>query len=203
MKKKKNFLYNLLVNSYFYNFSQLVMGATTFRKKYVESLKIKKKAKILDIGCGTGSIVSYLNNQEYYGYDINFHNIRFAKKKYGNKGIFKCKRFTNQEAKNLPKFNLIFLFGVIHHLNDFEVLRLLKILKKSLNKKNGVICSIDGVKEKKQSIIAKFFLDNDRGKFVRKKNEYISLIKKVFRSIKTNITHTKIMPYTYLTMKIK
>ena len=75
MLKIKNFLYSLLLNPNFYNFFQHLLGATAFRKKFIENLFIKKNAKILDIGCGTSTLIKFLNEPDYYGYDINSKNI--------------------------------------------------------------------------------------------------------------------------------
>ena len=64
MSEKKGNFYSLLLNSYFYNFSQYIVGATAFRKKFIENLNIKKNAKILDIGCGTSTVLKFLNEPE-------------------------------------------------------------------------------------------------------------------------------------------
>ena len=74
--------FKLLSNPQVYNLSQFIFGATTFRRKFVENLKIKKSAKILDIGCGPSKILEYLDEPVYYGYDTNPHCIKYAKKKY-------------------------------------------------------------------------------------------------------------------------
>lgn len=202
MSEKKGSFYSLLLNSHFYNFSQYIVGATSFRKKFIENLNVKKGAKVLDIGCGTSTIIKFLNEPEYYGYDINTDNINFCKKKFGNLGNFYNKAFTKKELNHLPKFDYIFLFGFIHHLNDDSVSSLLKILKLSLND-NGCICSIDGVLEEKQNPIARFLISKDRGEFVRTKENYIKLVKDIFFSLETEIIHWKFFPYTYMTMIMK
>lgn len=202
MSEKYSYFYKLLLNSRIYNFSQYILGATNFRKNFIESLKIKKKANILDIGCGTSVILNYLNEPNYYGYDINPDNIEYAKKRYGNRGVFVNKFFSDKEINKLPKFDFIFLFGFIHHLNDDQIIKLLKLLKKCL-KKDGSICSIDGVFVEKQNFIAKFLIRGDRGNFVRTKEGYIKLTKDIFFSLKTEIIHWKFFPYTYMTMIMK
>ena len=202
MAEKKNNIYKLLTNSYFYNFTQFILGATNFRKQYIYNLKIKKNSTILDIGSGTSTILNYLDNPKYYAYDINHSNIEFAKKKFGRKGVFKNKKFTNKEIINLPKFDYIFLFGVIHHMSNEEVTKLLKMLKRCL-KTDGCLCSIDGVYLKKQNFLAKYLLKKDRGKHVRTKSEYNKIVNKSFTFLKTKIVHWKLFPYTYITIKMK
>ncbi len=202
MLKMKIFFYSLLSNPNFYNFTQHLLGASAFRKKFIENLFIKKNAKILDIGCGTSTVIKFLNEPEYYGYDISSKNINFCKKKFGNLGNFYNKVFTKDELIHLPKFDYIFLFGFIHHINDNDVISLFKILKLCL-KPNGYICTIDGVLEKKQNSIARFLISRDRGQFVRTKESYIKLTKDIFFSLKTEIIHWKFFPYTYMTMIMK
>ena len=202
MSEKKGNFYSLLLNSYFYNFSQYIVGATAFRKKFIEKLNIKKNAKILDVGCGTSTVLKFLNEPEYYGYDVNIDNINYSRKKYGNLGNFYNKVFTEKELNHLPKFDYIFLFGFIHHLNDNDIISLLKILKYSLNE-SGCICSIDGVFEPKQNPLARFLISKDRGQFVRTKEGYINLTKDIFFSLETEIIHWKFFPYTYMTMIMK
>ena len=80
MSEKYTYFYKLLFNSRIYNFSQYILGASIFRKNFIKSLNIQKNANILDIGCGTSTILSYLNEPNYYGYDINSDNIEYAKK---------------------------------------------------------------------------------------------------------------------------
>ena len=202
MSEKHKNIYSFLLNSYFYNFLQSILGATNFRKKFIKDLNIKKNAKILDIGSGTSIILKFLNEPTYYGYDVNSNNIDYAKKKFGDKGIFYNKPFTKEEVTKLPKFDYIFLFGFIHHVNDEEILKLLKLLKTCLSK-DGCVCSIDGVIEKNQNPIAKFLILKDRGKFVRTKESYIKIAKKIFSKVDTSIIHWKLFPYTYMTMIMK
>ena len=54
------------------------------------------------------TILSYLNEPNYYGYDINSDNIEYAKK-FGNRGVFENKPFSENEINKLPKFNFIFV----------------------------------------------------------------------------------------------
>ena len=202
MSEKYTYFYKLLFNSRIYNFSQYILGASTFRKNFIKSLNIQKNANILDIGCGTSTILDYLHEPNYYGYDINSDNIEYAKKKFGNRGVFENKSFSENEINKLPKFNFIFLFGFIHHLDDDQIIKLLKLLKKCLDK-DGCICSIDGVLVEKQNLIAKFLIKRDRGNFVRTETGYTNLAKSVFSSLQSNIIHWKFFPYTYLTMIMK
>ena len=202
MSQKTKGIYQLLLNPQIYNFSQYIMSGTSFRKKLVEKLKIRENSKILDIGCGTCKVLDYCSGVTYYGYDTNLSCINYAKNKYGNRGVFKCKKITSSEIKILPKFDYVFLFGIIHHLDDNETIKLFKLLRKVLSK-NGQILSEDPVIIKKQNFFAKFFAEKDRGNHVRTTVEYVRLVKKVFKYINWKITHQLFIPYTWFVMRIR
>ena len=116
MTQKTKGIYKLLSNVHVYSFVQRIFSATQFRKDIIKKIIIKKKTKILDIGCGPAEILNYLPKVEYYGYDINPIYISYAKKKYKSKGTFFCKKFNRADTKRLPKFDYILLFGFLHHL---------------------------------------------------------------------------------------
>ena len=105
-------------------------------------------------------------------------------------------------AKNLESFDLIIMNGLIHHLNDFQVIELFKHAK-SILKPCGKIVTLDGCYVKSQSIIAKKLLDFDHGKYIREHKEYMSLASKVFDSVVAHIRHDMMLiPYTLIIMEI-
>ena len=199
MSQKNKNIYSLLSNTYIYSLVQRIMSGTTFRKKIVQKFITKKDVKILDIGCGPAEILDSLPKVKYFGYDTNPIYIKHAKKKYGGRGKFFCKKFTNKDLKKLPKFDYVLLLGILHHLNDNEIKKLMMLLKKIL-KKSGSIITEDPIYVKSQNPIAKFIIKMDRGNDVREKHEYILLAKKYFKKIKSKIYHQKFIPYTWFVM---
>lgn len=202
MSQKTSGIYKLLSNPYFYLFSQKVMFATSFRKNLIKKMIKKKNVKVLDIGCGPGNILESLPKSEYFGYDINSSYINYAKKKYGKGGKFFCKKFSKHDLKKLPKFDHVLLLGILHHMNDKEVNRLILLIKKVL-KKNGKLITLDGVFINNQNPIAKFLLKMDRGQHIRSKNKYLSILKKKFKKIQAKIYHNSFIPYTLIAMNCK
>ena len=202
MSQKTNKLYSLFSNTLFYSFSQKIMSGTYFRRKVVNKYITKNNVNVLDIGCGPAEILDSLPIVNYFGYDINAAYINFAKRKYGKKGNFYCRKFTNKELKKLPRFDHVLLLGILHHLNDKEIKQLILRIKKVL-KKNGNIIAIDPTFSEKQNPIAKFIIKKDRGDNVRNKKEYLRNVNKYFKKIKTKIYHQKFIPYTWLVMVCK
>tara|TARA_Y100000590_G_scaffold353758_1_gene406822 strand:+ start:740 stop:1354 length:615 start_codon:yes stop_codon:yes gene_type:complete len=202
MSQKTNKLYSLFSNTAFYSFSQKVMSGTSFRRKIVKKYITKNHVKVLDIGCGPAEILDSLPKVKYFGYDISPTYINHAKKKYGERGNFYCKKFTAKELKKLPKFDYVLLLGILHHLDDHEAKYLMSLIKRTL-RKNGRIITGDPILIKKQNMIAKFIIKKDRGNNVRDRKGYLNIIKKYFKKIKSKIYHQKFIPYTWFVMVCK
>ena len=97
---------------------------------------------------------------------------------------------------------MIMMNGLIHHLDDSEVINILSVAKSTL-KDTGSIVGIDGCYKNNQDIISLWMLDNDRGKFVRNRIEYELLYKKVFNNIFMELRNDiSYFPYSYLIWKL-
>ena len=196
MSQKNKGIYSLLSNTFFYSLVQRVMSGTSFRKKIVKKYITKHNVKVLDIGCGPAEILDTLPEIKYYGFDINPIYINSAKKKYENKGKFFCKKFTNKNTKYLPKFDHVLLLGVLHHLSDQEINKLMPNIKKVLKRKGNII-TLDNIFINKQNLIAKFLIQMDKGENVRSKTGYLNILKNHFKKINSKIYHQKFIPYTW------
>ena len=136
--------------------------------------------KILDIGCGPGTIVPYLGNVEYLGIDNNPLYIDKANKKFANACInFECGDVTSASKKKSGYYDRVIMSGVLHHISDKEAIECIKAAK-CLLKPEGRFCSIDGTYTPETGAIGKLILSKDRGKHVRKPPEYSNLIKPYF-----------------------
>ena len=199
MSQRKNQIYNLINNPLIYKIIQSVMSGTSFRNSIIKKNITKSNLKILDIGCGPAQIIEHLPQCDYYGYDIDQRSIQYAKKKYYQKNFhFYCKKFNKTELKKLPKFDFIIFFGILHHLSNKEVYEILKLCKKIM-KKNSKLLTEDPIFLENQNLIAKFLIKKDRGLNVRKKPEYLALLKNHFKKIKNKVTHQYFIPYTWIT----
>ena len=202
MSQKTKKLYSILSHYFFYSLFQKIMSGTSFRNKIVKKFITKNNVNVLDIGCGPAEILDSLTKVNYFGYDINSNYINYAKKKYKGKGKFFCKKFTSKDIKNLPKFDHILLLGILHHLNDQEINKLMKLIKKVL-KKEGNIITEDPIFVENQSQIAKSIIRMDRGNNVRDKKGYINIMRKYFSKVKNKVYHQQFIPYTWFVMNCK
>jgi SAM-dependent methyltransferase len=184
-----------------YLFSQAILGAKRARKRCIdEYAKPKPGMRVLDIGCGPGYVIEYLPKVCYYGFDVRPAYIAYARRKYGTQGTFYCQRFDANMAKELESFDLILMAGLLHHLNDQEVLGLLELSKGAIGN-TGSLVTLDPCYDQAQSRIAKFLLNRDRGESIREASGYVSLASKLFRQVDFHVRQDLFfLPYTALVM---
>jgi 2-polyprenyl-3-methyl-5-hydroxy-6-metoxy-1,4-benzoquinol methylase len=142
--------------------------------------------RILDIGCGTATILDFLPDVRYIGFDMEHRYINYAMKKYGPRGQFFCKKVTSDAITDNQKFEIILAKGVLHHLDDNEATQLF-ILSSKLLKENGRLITLDGCYTSEQSWLARYPLIKDRGKFVRTREQYVNLAQTVFSNVEVHL----------------
>ena len=139
-KNKKKYNYNDIdfgfYDEIFYK-NKGVRSAWHFTKFDYIKKKINKKNIHLDIGCGSGTFISLLNNKESYGIDISSKQIKYATKKYGKKNK-KFYSFTKKIPFKKNFFDSISLIELIEHLSDREIYILFKEIFRIL-KPDGAI----------------------------------------------------------------
>jgi ubiquinone/menaquinone biosynthesis C-methylase UbiE len=132
IQNKKAFIYDEL---FFQTLAEFPL-----RKKiaqYLNKMKVNKNAKIIDIGCGTGELLKYLENEGYnslYGNDISDEMIKIAQTKVKN-----CTFYLGSinKAEINSKFDFIIITEVLHHIPDLQ--NTFKTLKSLLSKKGKIV----------------------------------------------------------------
>lgn len=181
-------------------FRKGIGGADASRKHVREFIQPFPNARILDIGCGPGSILDYLpQNVEYVGCDISPRYIQYAEQQYSSRGAFYC-----SEAEKLPelgKFDIILATGVLHHLDDREAASLFKTAAHHLNP-GGYLVTLDNAYVEGQARIARWLISMDRGSHVRTPVGYRDLACPYFTTLQSVIRHDLLrVPYTHFIMK--
>ena len=168
-----------------------------------EYVRPKKRDRILDVGCGPAETVKYFSDVEYIGFDNNPAYIELAKRRFGDQGHFFCGKIDQVRLKEFGTFDLVLAVGVLHHLDDSESLSLLKLAYTAL-KEGGRLVTYDGCFVQGQSRIAQFIISQDRGRFVRSKDEYLNLACQVFANVKQELREDLLrIPYTHLIMECR
>lgn len=157
-------------------------------------------ARILEIGCGPGTIMRYLPWSEYLGFDLSPQYIALAKKRYPH-GQFVCERVSQFSLQKQQSFDAVLALGIVHHLDDAEATQLFQIAYDAL-KPSGKLVTADGVWTDGQSSAARWLLARDRGEHVRKEREYVAIASQVFEHVKPSIRHDLLrVPYSHLILE--
>jgi len=177
------------------------------KKKYFKNIIkkvsniINKNDDVMEIGSYYGAFGSEIINHvnSYTGLELSKHASKYSKDKFNlnvvNESIYKY--FENNEKK----FDIIFMFDVLEHLDDPNAI--LNLCSKNLKKDGRLICSTMNM----DSIFAKvtgryypwiipmhkfYFSDNSVKKFLNKNN----------LDLKEIITDVRIISLEYLFLKI-
>ena len=110
---------------------------------YINDLKIKKKSKILDFGCGYADSITTLTLHKYlnvYGIEVGLKRYKIASYNFPGK-IFKgTDKDLNKITNQIGKFDFIYSNHVFEHLSD--PLSVLKNLRKALTFSGIVAISV-------------------------------------------------------------
>lgn len=107
----------------------------------------------------------------------------------------------NHASLQEKDFDLVIASGILHHLNDTEALQLFELSYTAL-KPNGRLITFDGCYASKQSIISRYLLSCDRGRFVRDLGEYKRLARQYFVNVDHTIYNDLLrVPYTHLILE--
>jgi len=188
----------LEISSVYAKLMGFLLGANTYETLVDEYIQPTPGCSVLDVGCGPAAILDLLHDVNYIGLDHNPNYIAAATKKYGSKGTFICAGVDQLNDYGPKTFDQIIVLGVMHHLDDQQLTQLMRSLKDRLNR-DGVLITFDVAYEDKQNLIAKFLAKNDRGKFVRTKDQYLEFISPTFSVEQADLHHDLLrVPYTHL-----
>lgn len=184
-------LSDILSIPFFYKYIRNILVLGVPYKKWVELSGLNRSdLRVVDIGCGPSDIIDYLKKgvvpSFYLGIDISDKYLITATNKAKNKGL-DCKFLKFDLTKladsdygdelvnilNKFKVNHVLLIGVLHHISDFDIQVLFRLLYKckyinSIHAQDVVFIP--------NNLINNFFAKIDRGQFVRTTKQYADVI---------------------------
>ncbi len=156
--------------------------------------------RILEIGCGPGTIAGYFAGTDYLGFDLSPKYIERARKRFPQ-AEFVCERVSQFSLAKQRSFDAVLALGIVHHLDDEEARQLFQIAHDAL-KSGGKLVTLDGVWTSDQSSGARWLLARDRGEHVRNEGEYVKIASQVFANVKASVRHDLLrIPYTHLILE--
>jgi SAM-dependent methyltransferase len=178
-----------------------MVGGPAWARAFVsEYVRPKTGARILDVGCGPGTMACYLPNTNYVGFDISPSYIALAQKRFPNRE-FVCERVSRFSLAGRSSFDIVLAMGVVHHLDDEEARQLFQIAHDALEP-GGKLITFDGVWTSDQSRAARWLLARDRGEHIRHEPEYVVIASSVFENVRATVRHDLIrIPYSHLILE--
>ena len=117
---------------------------------------------MLDIGCGTTSILEEMGPVQYTGFDPNPAYIKTAKDRYGDRGRFLVGAMGEVTPDDLGVFDLVLAKSVLHHVDDTVAAAIFR-LAADVIRPGGRFVTSDCCYTPDQSGLARFITSLDRG----------------------------------------
>jgi SAM-dependent methyltransferase len=189
----------LLQNAAIYQWFQIAVGAFSTRVNLIHKyLDLRAGQRLIDIGCGPGHILAELPEGVIYdGFDVDKRYIDFANRRFGGRGRFHCRIFDQDAAAEFGPADIVMMNGVLHHMDDDSARMTAALIEKVL-KPGGTFFAFDGVYAPEQSALAKWFLDHDRGRYVRTEAAYREILSASFSTCDLHVYHDRLrIPYSF------
>jgi SAM-dependent methyltransferase len=170
-----------------YSWLQRLLGSRDFNRWFVsEQLRPEPGQRILDMGCGPGDIVALMPRVQYLGLDLDSRCVDVARKRFADRGRFLCMDVREARFPENQRFDLVVAKEVLHHLDDAGAMRVMKIAAMVLTDV-GRLVTVDPALDDRQSPLARWLIQHDRGKHVRGPAAYKRLAEPWFAAVEGNV----------------
>lgn len=186
---------------FIYSALQLAIARTDTRRVVADRyIKAKKGDRVVDIGCGPGGMLPYLEGTDYIGIDLDPNYIEAATRTYGSRGRFLQGDVAQVADRIGGKADVVLAIALLHHLDDGQARALFRAAA-DLLRPGGRLVTLDCVWTARQNPIARALIAADRGRSTRTREGYLALAHEVFSSVDAHLHHDLLrVPYTHCVM---
>jgi SAM-dependent methyltransferase len=195
-----------LGSGWIYSWFQTAVGAKRARRWLAANVwKCNGDEKVIDLGCGTGDALEQLPpSVRYIGVDISEGYVELAQKRFGARARFLVGTATTlleRGATELHGADLMVCNGLLHHLDDEEVLDVLELAATVLRPEGRFVC-FEPTYLQYQQPLSRWVMGQDRGRNIRTDVEWSELVRRVFPDTSTRIlTGLLRLPYTHVVIE--
>lgn len=194
-------IYAALRLPWIYSALQLAIARTDTRRLVTDRyIRANKGDRVVDIGCGPGGMLPYLDGTDYIGIDLDPNYVEAATRNYGDRGRFIQGDVTQVAEQIRGQADIVLAMALLHHLDDRQA-RALFGAAVSLLRPGGRLVTLDCVWTTPQNPIARAIIAADRGKNTRTREGYVALAREFFPSVDVHL-HDDLLrvPYTHCIM---
>ncbi len=100
-------------------------------REYQTHVKANGGPRVLELGCGGGSLVTAFNPNVYTGIDVSEERIAAAQADYPGYSFIAAEIADKRIDEKLQEVGFVFCHGVLHHIDDAAVRALIERIRRS------------------------------------------------------------------------
>jgi 2-polyprenyl-3-methyl-5-hydroxy-6-metoxy-1,4-benzoquinol methylase len=194
-------LYSILRLPVAYSALQKALARVDTQRIFTERyIRPRPGDRVIDVGCGLGTMLDYLGDVQYTGIDLDPGYIESARRRYESRGEFICGGAEEAVERLRGEADIVLGKALLHHLDDAQAHAFLRAAAGIL-KPEGRLITIAHVLLSSQRRIARLLIALDRGKSSRTRDQYVELAKHNFASVDSYLHHDLLrVPYDHCVM---
>lgn len=193
----------LLGHGALFDFYQRLIGAPRAKARFVRFMLScrgtpTESMRILEIGCGTGAFVPMLPPEVlYHGLDHAPRYVARARLRHRTATFF-CRDVATLPALGNDGYDVVFTFGVLHHLTPEQRKHLYLCLPRLL-RPGGVFAAMEPCRDPRDASLARWLMDHDQGQYIGSRTSYLGQLPEHLQLVRIReLTGLLRVPYRFL-----